>query len=361
MARPTRATINSSALLYNLSQVKKFAPDKKIIAMVKANAYGCGMEFVAPVLEKKVYAFGVASIEEAMNLRNFCPQKDCILFQGIFNPSELEQITKLNLQCVIHERTQLNWILQNKLSKTLRVWVKIDTGMHRLGFPLEEVKEVIKSLQACPWINQEIGIMTHMACADDINDPVNFEQINKFQQIELPSGKYIYSLSNSAAIMNQLTTNEDVVRPGIMLYGVSPFIDKSASVLGLKPVISFLSKVTVIKNYAKGCRIGYGGSFVTGSDSKIAIIPAGYGDGYPRHIKNDSKVFIKNTYAPIVGRVSMDMMAIDVTNCGEVKVGDSVELWGENIPVEEIASSAGTIAYELICQLSLRVRRKQVG
>lgn len=358
MGRPTRATINSSALLHNLNQVTKFAPSKKIIAMVKANAYGCGLEFVAPILEDKVYAFGVACIEEAQIIRNLGIKNECILFQGIFNPCELTALNSLNLQCVIHQRNQLHWIVANKLSQKIKVWIKIDTGMHRLGFPLEEINDVIKSLQNCNWIDKEIGIMTHMACADNKTAPENVKQINSFNSLELPGGSYIYSMSNSAAIINQFDIHEDMVRPGIMLYGVSPFADKNANELGLKPVISFLSAVSSVKKYVKGSKIGYGGAWIAPNDSQIAIIPAGYGDGYPRHIKNDTKVFFNDKFVPIVGRVSMDMMAIDVTNCETVNIGDVVELWGENIFVEEVALSADTIGYELICQLSARVRRK---
>lgn len=356
MTRPTRAFIDSSALLHNLQRVKSLVNNKDIIAMVKANAYGCGLSQIIPVLDGKVWAFGVASIEEALMLKNFGTKSRCILFQGIFTKDELHDVIKHDFQCVIHNHNQLQMFLNYQGEYKFKVWVKVDTSMHRLGFEPQEVPDVITQLQACSSIDTTIGVMTHLACADKKDDPINNTQLEIFNNLNLPKGNYLFSVANSAAIISNEKTHKDIVRPGIMLYGISPFAELSGSQLGLKPVMHFNSAISNVHRYPKNSRIGYGCTWVAQRESLIAVVPVGYGDGYPRHIK-DAYVYVKNMRAPIVGRVSMDMLSIDVTDCEDVSIGDSVELWGENIAIEEVAKASGTIAYELICQISPRVRK----
>ncbi|WP_028387556.1 alanine racemase [Legionella fairfieldensis] len=355
MTRPAHVQIDTKALLHNLNQVKQHAPGCKIIAMVKANAYGCGLSNVVPVLAGKVDAFGVACLEEAVAIRKLGVQSECVLFQGMFSADELQTIVNYKFQFVIHQSCQLQWLLAKPLPDKIKVWVKVDSGMHRLGFMPEEVHDVVAALAACPWVDAEIGLLSHFACADEIENPVNQTQLSVFQALKLPPAKLVRSMANSAALLDLPEAHFDVVRPGIMLYGVSPFSNQVGQTLGLLPVMRFVSAISAIHHYPADTPIGYGGVWRTTRPSIIGVVAAGYGDGYPRHIKPDTPVWVKGYRLPIVGRVSMDMLTVDLTDCPEVTIGDAVELWGQYIPVETIAHAAGTIAYELLCQFSPRV------
>lgn len=360
MARPTRVQIDAKALLHNLNRVKQCAPNSKVIAMVKANAYGCGLPAVVPVLEGQVHAFGVACLEEAMAIRALGVRSDCVLFQGVFSADELQTVAAHKFQIVIHHSHQLQWLLTTPLSTKIKVWVKVNTGMHRLGFASHNSVDIITALMNCPWVDEEIGIMTHLASADEPDHPSNQNQLRAFRELELPEVKLIKSIGNSAAILALPDTHVDVVRPGIMLYGVSPFANQIGQELGLIPVMRFVSAISAIHQYPAQARIGYGGIWQTTKPSIIGIVAAGYGDGYPRHIAQNTPVWVKGYQAPIVGRVSMDMLTVDLTDCPGVAIGEPVELWGQHIPVETIALSAGTIAYELLCQFSPRVRQDKL-
>ncbi|HHF7346250.1 TPA: alanine racemase [Legionella feeleii] len=360
MTRPTRVQIDSTALIHNLNQVKHHAPNAKVIAMVKANAYGCGIPAVVPVLEGQVHAFGVACLEEAMAIRALGVRSDCVLFQGVFSADELYTVAAHHFQCVLHQPHQLQWLLATPLPSKIKVWVKVNTGMHRLGFPPDDIYEVMNALHNCPWVDDEIGLMTHLACADEPDHPSNQNQLRLYKELDLPPLKIIRSISNSAAILTLPETHEDIVRPGIMLYGVSPFGNKTGQELGLMPVMRFVSAISAIHHYPAQARIGYGGTWQTARPSVVGVVAVGYGDGYPRHIAQNTPVWINGYLAPIIGRVSMDMLTVDLTDCAEVNIGDLVELWGQHIAVETIALSAGTIAYELLCQFSPRVRQDKL-
>lgn len=323
--------------------------------MVKANAYGCGIANVVPVLQDRVDAFGVACLEEAMAIRKLGVSRDCVLFQGVFSAAELAHAAELGCYCVLHQPYQLRWLLDNPLPNKIRIWVKVNTGMNRLGFLPEEVYEVLDALRACPWVDEHLGLMTHFASADEPDNPSSQAQMRVFQALSLPSVSLTKSLANSAAIMAIPESHADVVRPGIMLYGVSPFANQQDQKTGLIPVMRFTSALSAIRRYSAGERVGYGGAWQARKPSIIGVVAAGYGDGYPRHIADNTPVAIRGYQVPIVGRVSMDMITVDLTDCPGVVVGDVVELWGETIPVETIAQSAGTIAYELLCQFSPRV------
>lgn len=357
MSRPTRLLIEPGALLHNLSQIKRFAPNKNIIAMVKANAYGCGVGEVVPVLEGQVHAFGVACLEEALAIRKLGSQTQCILFQGVFTPDEYRVVMQHQFVCVIHNAQQLQWLLNSSLPSPIKVWVKVNTGMHRLGFKITEVQDVMNQLIACDWLNKEIGLMTHLACADESEREENLRQISLFKEIKV-KGFTQQSIANSAAIIALPETHADVVRPGIMLYGVSPFADRTARDLGLIPVMRFMSAISAIHHNPPKAQVGYGGVWSSDKPSVIGVVAAGYGDGYPRHISEDTPVWIKGREVFIVGRVSMDMLTVDLTDHPDIQVGDAVELWGPHILVEQIARSAGTIGYELLCQISERVRKQ---
>lgn len=356
MARPTRILIDEHALLHNVQCVKQHAPNKKIIAMVKANAYGCGLALVLPVLETQVDAFGVASLEEALILRKLGSLRDCILFQGIFSADELPRVVAHNLQCVIHQACQLDWLLQTPLSTNIKIWVKVDTGMHRLGFDPKEVPAVMQALQSCPWVDENIGLMTHLACADEPTRSSNHDQLQTFNELPDFGVNITCSMANSAAIIAMPEMHADVVRPGLMLYGVSPFLEQTGHDLGLLPVMRFVSAISAIHHYPPHSPVGYGGRWQSDKSSIIGIVAAGYGDGYPRQLAPNTQVWVNGFTAPVVGRVSMDMLTVDLTNCPGVSIGDVVELWGQNIPIETVAKSAGMIPYELLCHVSARVR-----
>lgn len=355
MSRPTRAYIDSAALIHNLEQIKKYAPGKKISAMVKANAYGCGLSSVIPVLEGEVDAFGVASIEEALAIRKLGSRTPCILFQGIFSSDELPIVENHNFELVIHTLYQLSWVLSTPLSSPIKVWIKINTGMHRLGFALVDVLSIIEQLKSCPWIQNKIGLMTHLACADEPLAIENEKQLQRFHSLKINPNNYELSIANSAAIMALPSTHADMVRPGIMLYGISPFSEQTGKELGLQPVMQFISSISAIHHYPPYAPVGYGATWQSNKPSVVGVVPAGYGDGYPRHVKN-AYVWIKGQKIPVVGRVSMDMLTVDLTDFPDIQIGDTVELWGRNIPVENVAITAGTIAYELISQVAPRAR-----
>ena len=356
MARPTRMFFDAAALLHNLAQVKHHAPQKKIMAMVKANAYGCGIENVIPVLDGHVDAFGVACLEEAMAIRRLGSRTDCVLLEGVFESDELPVAASAGFECVIHCREQLEILLVAKLATKIKVWLKIDTGMHRLGFMVQDAATVVEALASCPWVFPEIGLMTHFASADEVDHTSCHAQLELFNSLDFPDVRLIRSLSNSAAILSMPQAHADVVRPGIMLYGVSPFSNKIGTDLGLIPVMRLLSVVSVIHRYPPHSPIGYGGTWVSDKASVIGVVPIGYGDGYPRNIQSQTSVWIDGITAPIVGRVSMDMLTVDLTANPNVQVGSPVELWGRHIPVERIAQSAGTIGYELLTKITSRVR-----
>lgn len=357
MSRPTRITLDSSALIHNLRRVQQLAPQQKIIAMVKSNAYGCGIDQVIPVLEGHVDAFGVACIEEAMAIRRLGSRTEIILFQGTFNVSEFNLALEQEFTPLIHQFEQLNWLLNKKTDRKMKVWVKINTGMNRLGFSVEEAAEVIDALSQCSWVG-ELGLMTHFACADNLKHALNQHQLNQFNQLQQRfSGRVqSFSAANSACIFNFPQSHADVVRPGIMLYGISPFAELSGKELGLKPVVSFKSAITALHQLPVGATVGYGAAWQTDSKAEIAVVPVGYGDGYPRSIDSSAAVWLNGQEVPIVGRISMDMMTIDVSNCPQAALGDEVELWGQHIPIERIARAAGTIAYELVTQITQRPR-----
>jgi alanine racemase len=343
--------------LHNLNRIKQLALGKKIIAMVKANAYGCGVHVVAPVLEGQVDAFGVACIEEALTIRSMGVQTDCVLFQGVFSPDEYKVVATHSLSVVVHHFRQVQWLVNTPLAQPIKVWVKVNTGMNRLGFQVSELAQVQSALRDCAWVDKHIGLMTHMACADEPWRVENEQQIALFQGID-SSGFSQRSLANSAALIAFQHAQEDVVRPGIMLYGVSPFPHETSIDLGLLPVMRFMSGISVIHKYPAFAQVGYGASWSSDKPSVIGVVAAGYGDGYPKHIAKDTPVWVRGKEVPIVGRVSMDMMTVDLTDHPDVVVGDPVELWGQHVFVERIAKAAGTSGYELLCQISERVRHR---
>lgn len=354
MARPICVYIDCEAAQHNLRRVREMAPGCYLMAVVKANAYGHGIERLANCFSE-ADAFAVASVEEAIALRNLGVQHPIVLLEGVFHAHELEAVKALGLQMVVHCHEQVAMLRNICDASCFEVWLKVDTGMHRLGFSPEEAVAVWHSLAQMACVVQPPGLMTHFASADLVDSPANKKQQALFDQVVAALPKPVRcSLANSAAIVHFPASHGDWIRPGVMLYGVSPSA-VSTEALGLKPVMTMVTRVISVKTVNAGESVGYGGIWTADRDSRIAIIAIGYGDGYPRHIPSGTPVLINGMQAPIVGRVSMDMICVDVSALSPVDVGDPVVLWGKGLPIALLAEAANTISYELLCGVTKRV------
>lgn len=346
MRRTARAIINHDALVHNFNRVKQLAPKSRAMAVIKADAYGHGMVQTAKTLQQ-ADGFAVACLKEALLLREAEVQQPITVFQGFHSAEELQQAIKYQLRPVIYQPHQIELLEQNAQGE-LSVWFKVDTGMGRLGFRPEEVNEYWPRLERCQSVRQT-GLMSHFANADQPQHNSNQQQIDRFQQL-LGQLKIETSLSNSAAIIAFPDIQGDWVRPGIMLYGSSPIINRSAEELGLQPVMRLESEIIAINHLKKGDAVGYGSEWLCPEDMAVAVVAIGYGDGYPRHAASGTPVAVNQQRTQLIGRVSMDMITIDLRNTEQVKVGDTVELWGEQVSIDEVAASSETIAYELLCK-----------
>lgn len=355
------ATINLNALSHNLAQLRAFMPQQKIIAMIKSNAYGHGLVPVAKTLST-AEAFGVATIAEAIQLRHAGIENDIVVMRGFLTQEEL--IVFLNdsrLIACIHDPEQLLLLKNNtEMQKRMRIWLKIDTGMHRLGFSCDDFEAVYAALNNLSFVEKPFVICSHLADADSIDPTFTNQQINRFEKIikNIPGEK---SLLNSAGILAHSSARYDWIRPGLMLYGILPFQLNDSRIFAdnrihLKPAMTLTSKLIAIKNVKAGEKIGYSCTYTARRDMKIGIVGMGYGDSYPRQAKNGTPVLIHGERCPIVGRVSMDMIAVDISNLKNVAVNDSVTLWDDNLSVAEIAQCANTISHELLCHLTGRVQ-----
>lgn len=353
-----QAHINLNSLKHNLDQVRQRAPESRVLAVIKANAYGHGLVRVANALDG-ADAFAVARLEEAELLRSAGLHKPVVLLEGVQDVQSLAMAADLSCQIVVHSAYQLDMLCKlSELKSPMDVWLKLDTGMHRLGISPEEFSNAWKILQESSAVSENVRLMTHLACADEPKHPATQQQLTLFQEIthDINAER---SIANSAAILSLPGTysehNDVWVRPGVMLYGVSPFAEKTAKEQGLKPVMTLSSKLIAVNQCKKGDAIGYGGTWVCPEGMPVGVVAAGYGDGYPRHVDSETQVLVNGERVPVVGRVSMDMITVDLRNQSSAKVGDPVILWGEGLPVEEVALHAGTIAYELLCQVTSRV------
>jgi alanine racemase len=323
------------------------------MAVVKANAYGHGLVSTALCLSD-ADAFAVARLEEALALRRAGVRKPIVLLEGVFNAEQLAEAAHHNLEIVVHELEQLSLLERYRGVHRFTVWLKIDTGMNRLGFRLQQVDAALAQLAGMGDRLLEFRLMTHFASADEHDNPLTARQLQRF--VELTQGQAVArSLANSAAVFACPAAHADWVRPGLALYGVSPFAQEVGSTLGLTAAMRLISTVIAVRDVPAGETVGYGGTWRTTRDSRVAIIAAGYGDGLPRSLPNGTPVLVNGRRAALAGRVSMDMIALDVTGNNPVQVGDTALLWGPELPVEEVAAHAGTISYELLCGMSQRV------
>lgn len=356
MSRPAQAVIDIVALCSNVQQVRRCAPQQKIIAVIKADAYGHGAVRVAQAIETLVEAFAVSCLEEALKLRAVGIQLPIVLLEGFFQAEELPLIAQHHLHSVIHSHFQVEQLLKISPPLPIPLWLKIDTGMHRLGFAPSEVEEIFHRLKRHLSIQTPLRLLSHLASADDLQSQQTLAQTQGFLNL-VDTLQVESSLANSAGILGWPQTHRQWVRPGIMLYGVSPFSNNLDPAAFLQPVMELQSAIISVKSYRRGETIGYGATWECPEEMSVGVVAIGYADGYPRHAPSGTPVLVNGKRVPLIGRVSMDMVTVDLRTQPEAKVGDVVVLWGKKLPIEEIALFAGTIPYELLCHICPRVRR----
>lgn len=351
----TTVSIDYQALAHNVTRVKYYAPHSKIIAMLKANAYGHGLVPVARAIEDQVDRIGLACLDEAKRLRDAGITTKILLMQGCASKADWLQAITLDCEAVVYDAEQVTVLQSLPEGSNIYVWLKCDTGMHRIGVLPESLVSVHQALLACPVVNKRISFMSHFANADADadNGPSVEEQFAIAQQLDT-SGFVNTSFANSAAILAHPSTHGDFVRPGLMIYGVAPFEGKRSDEYGLKASMRFSSRLMAVRHLRRGDAIGYGSAWVCPEDMVVGVVSVGYGDGYPRHAANGTPVWLNGQRAPIVGRVSMDMLTIDLRDQPDAKVDDEVVLWGPELCVSEIAQRCETIPYELLCNARQR-------
>ena len=354
MARPTSATIHTEALRHNLSQVRQRAPDSRVMAVVKADGYGHGLERVARALEG-ADAFGVAALSDAERLRSAGLSQPIVLLSGFDEADDLPQLRRLGVDTVVHHASRLEMLEQATAGEPIRCWLKLDTGMHRLGFAPEDVREAHARLRAMPAVADDIVLMNHFASSDEFDNPQTREQLRVFAEATagLAGAR---SLANSAAVLGWPAAHADWVRPGGALYGISVVAGKTGEDFGLRPAMTLSTRLIAVNRIRKGERIGYSATWECPEDMPVGVAAIGYGDGYPRHVPAGAPVLVNGRRAAIIGRVSMDLMTIDLRAQPDAKPGNPVVLWGQGLPVEAIADAAGTIGYEPVCSITRRVR-----
>ncbi len=353
------ASINVDALEHNLKQIKHAAPNSQVLAVVKANGYGHGLLEVAQHANH-ADAFGVARIEEALQLRAGGIVKPVLLLEGFYSAKDLPILVTNNIQTVVHCEEQLRDLEQAKLETPVIVWLKIDTGMHRLGVSEAQFDDFVERLHQCENVAKPLRYMSHFGCADELDNPVTLKQIESFERLtENAHGER--SLAASAGLLKWPASRYDWVRAGIIMYGVSPFVNESAAQLGFQPVMTLKSHLIAVRDVKAGESVGYGGIWTSERDTKVGVIAIGYGDGYPRTAPNGTPVLVNGRKVPIAGRVSMDMLTVDLGPDAKDKVGDQAILWGEQLPSEEVAAHIGTIAYELVTKLTSRVETEYLS
>lgn len=352
MTRATRADINLDALRHNLAAVRKRAPESRVLAVIKANAYGHGIEPVSRALPD-ADAFAVACIDEAIRVRDAGVTNPVVLLEGVFTPEEQALAAANNFEIVVHCARQLEW-LRRYSGAPLAVWLKLDSGMNRLGFKPGEFRAAWNVLRGLECVSGAPKLMTHLAKADERDIEFTRRQIRVFEEATsgLPGEK---SIANSAGTLAFPESHRDWVRPGGLLYGVSPLLESNGLDEGLLPAMTVSTELIAVKNLREGESIGYGGHWHAPESVTYGIAAIGYGDGYPRHAPNGTIVLVNNQRAPLIGRVSMDMIAVDLRGQPNARPGDTVVLWGKNLPLEELADSSGTITYELLCGVTQRV------
>ena len=368
--KPAIATINSAALRHNIQLIKSFAPNQKLLAMIKANAYGQGLLPAAHILADQVDGFGVARLREALEIQETGYTGKILLVEGFFDREELLKTLSRRFDSVIHCYEQLElleqvatewekeqqkgfWKRKTKIYFPINVWLKIDTGMHRLGVHPEQVDEFYQRLKKCPLV-ESISFVSHFSRADEFDCGYTEKQIATFEQATQSYPEHARSISASSGILYWKQAHYEWVRPGIIIHGISPHYEPITH-LGFQPVMTLSSSLIAVRTHKAGEPVGYGGTWVSPKDTKLGVIAMGYGDGYPRNAPEGTPVLINGRKVPIVGRVSMDMLTVDLGADSQDKVGDEAIFWGKDLLIEEIAEHIGVISYELITKLTPRV------
>jgi alanine racemase len=360
LIRLLRALIDTAALRHNLGTIRAYAPGAKIMAVVKANAYGHGLVSTALALAD-ADSFAVARLEEGIALRSAGVRAPIVLLEGVFSAEQLAEAAHHGFELVVHDPLQIKLLEVHRGAERFVLWIKMDTGMNRLGFRPENFAAAHARLAALQVPALELRAMTHLARADERDQPMTREQVAVFEKSLGAAGliggaaRVTTSIGNSAGTLGWPAAHGNWVRPGLALYGVSPFAGHTAVEHGLKPVMTLETTVLTVRDVKRGETVGYAGAWRAEHDSSIAIIAAGYGDGLPRHLENGTPVLIGGARYPLVGRVSMDMIAVDVTGAPKVAAGNKAVVWGAGLTVEEVARHADTIPYELLCGVSQRV------
>lgn len=353
MSSEVIATIDLSALRHNFSRVRACSGNRKILSMIKSNAYGHGAVRVAKVLVDSD-GFGVATLGEAIALREAGIQQAIVVMSRFNCQNSLPLFAHYRLSAVVHSEEQVVALEKANLSQAIPVWFKLDTGMHRLGALEADLLRLYERLKACPSVQQPIGLMTHLADADNPDSTFTVQQIACFQrETEALSGPK--SIVHSAGLLRYPDALADWVRPGIILYGASPFAGRTGEDEDLRPVMTLTARLVAVKPLKKGDRVGYGGTWAAPESMLLGVVAVGYGDGYPRHAPSGTPTLLRDTVCPIVGRVSMDLLTIDCRAVPDAAIGDTVTLWGGGLPIEKVAESAGTISYELMSRITQRV------
>lgn len=359
--RPAWADIDLSALHQNLRVIRAHAKGKRILAILKANAYGHGLSRIAEEL-KDVDAIGVARVDEALQLRNAGIIKPIVLLEGFFDAKQIPVLAASNIQPVLHTKHQVNQLLEaDDLPQAMRVWLKVDTGMHRLGLNLNDLYRVSEQLRNSKNVLGEPVLMSHFACADEPEHPKNEIQLTRYAHAVSILPDADTSLANSAAFFGSIAPQYDWIRPGLALYGVSPFPGGVGRELALVPVMNLQASLISIRKINKGESVGYGAAWTASEDTWIGIVAIGYGDGYPRHAPQGTPIWINGKEYPLVGRVAMDMITVELGPAMSAQLGDTAQLWGPDLPVERVAERVGTIPYELLCSVARRVNLHYVN
>ncbi|QLB16759.1 alanine racemase [Mannheimia varigena] len=368
--KPATATIDSQALRHNIQLIKSFAPQQKLLAMIKANAYGQGLLPAAATLTDLVDGFGVARLREALEIQETGYTGKIVLVEGFFDREELLKILSRKFDTVIHNIEQLElleqvnqeweeeqkkgfWKRKAKIYFPINIWLKIDTGMHRLGVHPEQVDLFVERLKNCSLVNS-ISFVSHFSRADEPDCGYTEKQIAVFEQATAKYAQHDRSISASSGILYWKQAHYDWVRPGIIMHGISPHYTPITD-LGFKPVMTLSSSLIAVRTHKVGEPVGYGGAWISPKDTKLGVIAMGYGDGYPRNAPEGTPVLVNGRIVPIVGRVSMDMLTVDLGADSQDKVGDKVIFWGEKLLIEDVAKHIGVISYELITKLTPRV------
>lgn len=358
MARKTIARIDPDAVAHNLARVRAYAPDSRVMAVVKADAYGHRIDLCLPALAG-ADLLAVATIEEARAIRRLGSDLPVLLLEGVQDYGDLAVAADLDLELTVHHAHQLEALERFGRSPARRVWLKIDTGMHRLGVPPETAADAYARLRALSGVGQ-VNLMSHFACAEQADHPLNAIQLERFRQA--CSGlEGERCLANSAGLINLPESRFEWVRAGLVLYGISPLDGRPGADLGLRPAMTLSAELMAVNDVAAGEHIGYGARFRAVRDMRVGVASIGYGDGYPRNMADGAPVLVRGRRCALSGRVSMDMITVDLTDCPEAAVGDEVVLWGCGLPVELLAEAAETIPYELVCRITRRVRFREGG